>query len=179
MRKLLAIALAFGWLAAPSASGSLADAPWKTKLQSLAERLYVNYRSLDDIYHQLHDAAIETSGRSAEELSSIQKAYLFVSQANLIAFYQWELLVAVDYIEEEKMADYLTLRIKDLDRSIVESRDRINSLKLYSGFIDHDAALQSIDQAIGIIEANIYTYEALHELLRPQANPPNRYNQRL
>jgi len=32
---------------------------------------------------------------------------------------------------------------------------------------------QIIDQAIGLIEAKIYMYEELLELLKPQANPPN------
>jgi hypothetical protein len=179
MRKIITVAILAGWLASLPVSPGIAAEGWKAEIRPLVERLHVNYRSLDAVYHRLHEAAIETVDRSAEELSYIQKTYLFVSEANLICFYQWELLAAVDYIQEKKMADYLTLRIKDLNRSIFESRDRIHSLKLYSGFIEHSGALESIDQAIGLIEGNIYTYEALRDALQPRANPPNRYNQKL
>jgi len=177
-RTLIAVAAMVYLAGLPMDTVSAAD-PWKAEIRPLVERLHVNYLSLDAVYHQLHEAAIDAVDRSAEELGYIQKTYLFVSEANLICFYQWELLAIVDYIEDDKVADYLTLRVRDLDRSIFESRDRINSLQLYSGFIDHAGARQSIEQAVGLIEANIYTYEALRDVLQPLANPPNRYNRKL
>jgi hypothetical protein len=36
-----------------------------------------------------------------------------------------------------------------------------------------------VDQAIGLIEANIYMYEELLELLKPQANSPNPFEKLL
>lgn len=179
MEKIVAAAIVLTGLVALPAAAGLAEDDWKSEILPLVERLHVNYRSLDEVYHALHDAAIDTVDGSAEELGYIQKTYLFVGQANLICFYQWELLSIVDYIGEERMADYLTRRVRDLDRSAFESRDRVDSLKLYAGFIRHSGAREAIDRAIGLIEANIYTYEALRDALQPLANPPNRYNQRL
>jgi len=174
-----AAAAVFFWLlVAPVADGTAAEG-WQGEIRTLIERLQANYRSLDEVYHRLHAAAIDTAERSAEELSYIQKTYLFVSEANLICYSTWQLLAAVEYIEQEKLADYLTLRVRDLDRSIFESRDRVTSLKLYSAYIEHAEALQAIDRAIGLIEANIYTYEALRDTLQPLANPPNRFNRKL
>lgn len=49
----------------------------------------------------------------------------------------------------------------------------INSLKLYHAFIADDTPRGLVDQAVGLIEANIYMYEELLELLKPQANPSN------
>jgi hypothetical protein len=38
---------------------------------------------------------------------------------------------------------------------------------------------QITDQAIGLIEANIYMYEELLEVLKPQANSPNPFEKLL
>ena len=149
------------------------------RLREIIGRLYLNHRQLTDVYRNLHDEALNAVNGPEQQLGYIQKTYLFVSEANLIGFYQWELLAVIDYIKDTHRSDYLTLRVKDLDRAIFESRDRINSLKLYHAFIASDAPRGLIDQAIGIIEANIYMYEDLLELLKPQANPPNPFEKLL
>ncbi len=38
---------------------------------------------------------------------------------------------------------------------------------------------QTMDQATGLIDANIYMYEELLELLKPQANSPNPFEKLL
>ena len=149
------------------------------RLSEIIGRLYLNHRQLTDVYRNLHDAALSEVNGPEQQLGYIQKTYLFVSEANLIGFYQWELLAVIDYIKNTHRSDYLTLRVKDLDRAIFESRDRINSLKLYHAFIASDAPRGLIDQAIGLIEANIYMYEELLELLKPQANSPNPFEKLL
>ena len=161
-------------LMAQTAAGFLPDA--EDRLQTIVGRLYLNYRSLDNIYKDLHGASLEAFSGSDQQLSYIQKAYLFVNEANLICFYQWELLGVIEYIKEDRRSDYLTLRVKDLGRSIFESRDRINSLKLYRPYIESDAATEKIDEALGIIEANIYIYEEISDILKLHANPPNRFS---
>ena len=142
-------------------------------LSELISRLYLNHTSLQTIYKNLHEVAIDNVSGPDRQLSYIQKSYLFVSEANLVCRYQWELLSIVHYIRQESRADYFTLRLKGLRRAIFESRDRINSLMLYYGFIDHTQARKLVDDAIGLIEANIYTYEQLIDMLMPMANPPN------
>jgi hypothetical protein len=147
------------------------------QLRTQLGRLYLNYKNLDRVYRSLHDVALDAVAGSDQQLSYIQKTYLFVSEANLVCFYQWELLSITGYIKEDHQSDFFTLRVKDLDRAVFESKDRVNSLKLYYGFIQDETALKLIDEAIGLIEADIYIYETLMNLLRPLANPPNPFNQ--
>ena len=149
------------------------SSPKDEQLTDLIERLYLNHNSLRTVYKDLHDAAIDNLGGPDRQLSYIQKSYLFVSEANLVCRYQWELLSIVDYIRQDSRSDYFTLRVKGLRRAIFESRDRINSLMLYYGFIDNAETRKLLDNAIGLIEANIYTYEQLVGILGPMANPPN------
>ncbi|UCD81623.1 MAG: hypothetical protein JSW26_09435 [Desulfobacterales bacterium] len=172
--RFLLAALVIWLLMAQTAAGFLPDA--EDRLQTIVGRLYLNYKSLDNIYKDLHEASFDAVGGSDRQLSYIQKAYVFVNEANLICFYQWELLGVIEYIKDERRSDYFTLRVKDLGRSIFESRDRMNSLMLYHAYIEDDAARKKIDEALGIIEANIYIYEEIRDILRPHANPPNPFN---
>ncbi len=144
------------------------------QLNELITRLYLNHDSLQTVYRDLHDAAIDNIDGPDRQLSYIQKSYLFVSEANLVCKYQWELLSIVNYIRQDSRSDYYTLRVKSLRRAIFESRDRINSLMLYHGFIENAETRKLLDDAIGLIEANIYTYEQIVAALQPLANPPNR-----
>jgi hypothetical protein len=157
-------------MAATASAGTEDD---RGRLSEIIGRLYLNHRQLTDVYRNLHDEALNAVNGPEQQLSYIQKTYLFVSEANLIGFYQWELLAVIDYIKDTHRSDYLTLRVRDLDRAIFESRDRVNSLVLYRAFIAGDTLHGLIDQATGLIEANIYMYEELLELLKPQANSPN------
>ena len=143
------------------------------QLNELIVRLHLNHGSLQEVYRDLHEAAIDNIDGPDLQLSYIQKSYLFVSEANLVCRYQWELLSIVNYIRQESRADYFTLRVKGLRRAIFESRDRVNSLMLYYGFINNAETRKLVDDAIGLIEANIYTYEQLVDMLKPMANPPN------
>ena len=166
------------WLAAVvTASADTGDD--QGRLSEIIDRLYLNHRQLTDVYRNLHDAALSAVNGPEQQLGYIQKTYLFVSEANLIGLYQWELLAVIGYVKDTHRADYLTLRVKDLDRAIFESRDRINSLRLYRAFIAGETPRGLIGQAIGFIEANIYMYEELLELLKPQANPSNPFEKLL
>ena len=94
------------------------------RLEDILGRLYINHKSLSVVYSKLHDQALEAVNGSDKQLSYIQKSYLFVSEANLVCFYQWELLSIIDYIKDSHRSDYFTLRVKDLKRAIFETRDR-------------------------------------------------------
>jgi hypothetical protein len=167
---LVAALLLISALAAPARSVEPLE-----RQSEIIERLYLNHRQLTGVYRDLHDAALGAVDGSERQLGYIQKTYLFVSEANLIAFYQWELLAAIDYIKDSHLSDYLTLRVKDLDRAIFESRDRVRSLKLYQAFIAGEELHHLVSHAIGLIEANIYMFEELRELFKPRANPPNAF----
>jgi len=146
------------------------------RFEDILGRLYINHKSLTVVYSNLHDVALEAVIGSDQQLSYIQKSYLFVSEANLVCFYQWELLSIIEYIKDSHRSDYFTLRIKDLKRAIFESRDRVVSLKLYSAYIDNRGTIELIDEAVGLIEANIYMFEELVALLEPLANSPNPFD---
>ncbi len=142
-------------------------------------RLYLNHKQLTNVYRDMHDAALTAVDGPDQQLGYIQKTCLFVSESNLIGFYQWELLAVIDYIKATHRSDYFTLRVKDLDRAIFESKDRVSSLKLYHGYITEDSPRALIDKAIGLIEANIYLYEDIIDQLKPLANPPNPFEKLL
>jgi hypothetical protein len=149
------------------------------RLNEIIGRLYLNHRSLSVVYSNLHDTALEAVNGSDQQLSYIQKSYLFVSEANFVCFYQWELLSITGYIKDSHRSDYFTLRVKDLERAVFESRDRIVSLKLYSTYIENQEPRRLLDEAVGLIEANIYMFEELAALLEPLANAPNPFNRSL
>ncbi|MFZ0133754.1 MAG: hypothetical protein WAK95_14535 [Desulfobacterales bacterium] len=157
--------------AVPPAPAQSEEADWR--LPDIIGRLYLNHKQLTNVYRDMHDAALTAVNGPDQQLGYIQKTYLFVSEANLIGFYQWELLAVIDYIKDTHRSDYFTLRVKDLDRAIFESKDRVISLKLYHGYITEDSPRALIDKAIGLIEANIYMYEDIIDQLKPLANPPN------
>lgn len=158
-------------LAIPPASARSGEVDGR--LAEVIGRLYLNHKQLTEVYRDLHDAALVAANESDQQLGYIQKTCLFISEANLIGFYQWELLAVIDYIRDTHRSDYFTLRVKDLDRAVFESRDRVASLRLYYDFIVGETPRGLIDQAIGLIDANIYMYEGILSLLKPLANPPN------
>ncbi len=149
------------------------------RFEEIIGRLYLNHRSLSVVYTNLHDAALDAVNGTDQQLSTIQKSYLFVSEANFVCFYQWELLSITGYIKDSHRSDYFTLRVKDLERAAFESRDRVVSLKLYSAQIENPEPRELLDEAVGLIEANIDMFEELADLLKPLANPPNPFNRSL
>ena len=142
------------------------------RLEDILGRLYINHKTLSVVYSKLHDEALDAVNGSDEQLSYIQKSYLLVSEANLVCFYQRELLYITDYIKDSHRSDYYTLRVKDLKRAIFETRDRVVSLKLYSVYIESRETHKLLNEAIGLIEANIYIFEELADILKPLANSP-------
>jgi hypothetical protein len=142
-----------------------------SRLDKIIERLYLNHKSLTVVYSNLHDSARNALDGSDQQLSYIQKTYLFVSEAKLICYCQWALLSINGYIKDSHRSDYYALRLKDLKRAIFESQDRLVSLELYSAYIESDAPRRLVEEAVGIIQANIYMFEELLDLLEPLANP--------
>lgn len=141
-------------------------------LRSEVEQLYLNYHELNIIHSKLHAAARKHIEQHGEQLAEIQSAARFIDQANLIAFYQWELLSIIEYIRGERRSDYFTLRVKDIDDARQKSRDLIMAVKVYDAFIRDPEALALIAKGIGYIEQHIASYNALQALMTPMATPP-------
>lgn len=99
-KRFLSAAIIIWLLIVQTAAGFPADA--QSRLELIVGRLYLNYKSLDNIYKDLHEASLEAFSGSDQQLSYIQKAYLFVNESNLVCFYQWELLGIIEYIKEDR-----------------------------------------------------------------------------
>lgn len=133
----------------------------------------VNARELDKIYDRLHNAAVDEAGRSADDLllGYIQKTYLYIHQARLVAAYQIRLLSDFPYIKADRRADFLTLRAQDLDRAISEMEDAARFLEVYAAFIQDRQVLGEIETGRQLIRGTLYLYEKLLETIRPAVNP--------
>ncbi len=133
----------------------------------------VNARELDRIYDSLHNVAADEAGRSTNDLQLgyIQKTYLYVHQARLVAAYQIRLLSDFPYIKEGRRSDFLTLRALDLDRAISEMEAADGYLEVYAVFIKDRPALAEIETARQLINGTLYLYEKLLETIHPAVNP--------
>ena len=101
-------------------------APAWEPLNASVEALYLNYWDLKRLHQDLHGAALAHIEVSGKQLAQIQSAARFIQQANLIAFYQWELLSITAYIRDSARYDFFTLR----ERSLRDARDKSQDLIL-------------------------------------------------
>jgi hypothetical protein len=146
--------------------------PDYTPLRTEVERLYLNYHELKAVDSDLHTAALLNMERSDGQLGHIQSAARLIEQANLIAYYQWQLLSITEYIRDSARSDFFTLRVSDVAEARRKSKDLVLTIKVYDAFIKDAAALALIEKAVGHIERNVAIYEALHALMLPMANKP-------
>ena len=135
-------------------------------LKASVEALYLNYWDLKDLHSDLRAAArlhIEASGA---QLADIQSAARFIHQANLIAFYQWELISITAYIRDSARRDYFTLRARDFIDARDKSHDLILSIRIYEAYIRDPRALELIGACIQRIEKHMALYEQMAQELR-------------
>ena len=147
--------------------------PDYSPIRTEVERLYLNYHELKVVYSDLRAAARLHIERSGGQLSEIQTAARFIDQANLIAYYQWELLSITEYIRENVRSDFFTLRVKDLADARQKSADIVLAIKVYDAFIKDPEALAVIQKGIWHIEQNMLIFDALHDMLQPLSNRPD------
>jgi len=133
----------------------------------------VNALELDNIYDRLHHSAANEAGRNSadQQLSYIQKTYLYVHQARLVADYQIRLLSDFHFIAKTQRSDFLTLRARDLDQAIYDLEDATSFLAVYEAFIEDRQALSEIENARQMIGGTIYLYEKLLDTIRPVVKP--------
>ena len=154
-------------------SGSTDLNPLEKEIRQAVAACQVNARQLDRVYDNLHNAAADEAGRRPNglQLGYIQKTYLYVHQARLVAAYQIRLLSDFPYIEKGSRSDFLTLRALDLDRAISEMEASAGFLDVYAAFIKDHQALAEIETARQLISGTIYLYEKLLETIKPAVNP--------
>jgi len=141
-------------------------------LRTEVEQLYLNYHELKIVYSDLRAAARLHIEREGGQLGEIQNAARFIDQANLIAYYQWELLSITEYIRDSARGDFFALRVKDVADAHQKSKDLVMAIKVYDAFIQDPEALALIDKGIRHIEQHMDLYEALYGLMLPMANRP-------
>ncbi len=136
-------------------------------LKSSVEALYLNYWDLKRLHQDLHDAALVHIEASGTQLAEIQSAARFIRQANLIAYYQWELLSITEYIRDSARYDFFTLRERSLNDARDKSQDLILAARVYEAFIRDPRALDLIAACIDRIEKHRALYlEMAQELTR-------------
>lgn len=145
----------------------------ETEIRQAVTAFQVNASELDRLYARLHNTAVAEAGRSTNDLQLgyLQKTYLYVNQARLVAAYQIRLLSDFPYIEKSRRADFLTLRAQDLDRAISEMEDAANFLEVYAAFIQDRQVQGEIETGRQLISGTLYLYERLLETIRPVVNP--------
>ncbi|MFC1857799.1 hypothetical protein ACFL9U_07180 [Thermodesulfobacteriota bacterium] len=144
----------------------------EARLKQKTEQLYQNYGYLKELYRSLYEMAELSVYESDRELDYIQKSYMLVKEANLICYYQYKLLSIMEYIRDDAKSDYYKLRIKDLDKAEFDTKHTIRLIDLYTGFIKNEKVLKSVEDAIGIIQANIYMYVELMDILQQSKEKP-------
>lgn len=139
-------------------------------LRAEVETLYLNYHDLKVVHSDLHAAARRHIEEAGEQLAEIQSAARFMDQANLIAYYQWELLSITEYIRDAARSDFFTLRVKDLADARQKSEDLILAIKVYDAFIRDPQAMTLIEKGIKLIQKNMTIYDKLAALMMPLSN---------
>jgi hypothetical protein len=137
----------------------------EARLKEKTEQLFLNYKILEALYGDLREITGGYIYNSDEQLNYMQKMTLFVNEARMICYYQWQLLSVMDYIKPEAKNDYYTLRRKDLLKAKTDLAFVLSLLDLYRNYIVNKAALQPVDEAAVNIKANVYIFESLMELL--------------
>ena len=145
---------------------STGDPPDWGPLKTSVEALYLNYHELKTLHSDLHTAALAHIEAAGPELAEIQSAARFIQQANLIAFYQWELLSITHYIRAGARRDFYTLRERDLMDARDKSKDLIIATKVYEAFVRDPQATALIAACIQRIEMHIELYGRMARELR-------------
>jgi len=154
-------------------AGPTGSERFREEIRQAVAALQVNARALAETYDRLHDLAADEAGKSADDLQLgyIQKAYLYVHQARLVAVYQIRLWSDFPYIKPDSRVDFVTLRARDLDDAISAMEDAASFLEVYAAFIQDEKTLAEIAAARQLISGNIYLYEKLLATIRPVVRP--------
>ena len=152
---------------------ALGAAPPQTELQALTEKLYLNYRHIDGLYHEMRQITQLYMQQPADQHNYVQKIALFINEARLICYYQWSLLAIHDYIKEALQPDYYTLRLKDLRQAKSDLTFNIQLLDLYSRYVEQEEARKPVTEAIANIRAAVYLMEGMIRVLEPLATAPH------
>jgi hypothetical protein len=148
--------------------------PETAPLEAVVETLYLNYHALETVHATLHLAVLHQMEQSDSRFREIQNAARFVRQANLIAYYQWELIALTPYIDADRLRDFFTLRFQDLDDARQKTKDLVLQIKVYDAFIHDRQAQSAIAQSLALLEAHIQSYGEIMARIGAYRNPTER-----
>ncbi|MFH1981019.1 MAG: hypothetical protein ABIL58_04185 [Pseudomonadota bacterium] len=142
-------------------------------IRPVVEKLAVNVRELRVVYDDLHILARGAiSGADPDrQLDYVQKVYLYVNAALLVAEYQYKMLSVLNYVKDARRTDYLTLRARGLDEAISRMKETIIFMTLYDAFIINPKVTATIARTQALIQGNIYLYDQLLDILQPLVHP--------
>ena len=72
-----------------------------THLKPHVERLYLNHKQLKNIHKKLHDITITSFQGPEKQSSYIRQTNLFINEANLMCWNQWEMFSMTPYVKDE------------------------------------------------------------------------------
>lgn len=165
-------------LSAPTVAESTFAAQNDT-IRPVVEKLAVNVHELRAVYDQLHIAARDALGGNTpdRQLDYVQKVYLQVNGALLVAEYQYQMMSVLNYVKDERREDYLTLRARGLSTARTRMENAIEYIALYDAFITNPKATAAISEARALIHGNIYLYDRLLDILKPLVRPAGAFTQ--
>ncbi len=146
--------------------GTAASEPNEALLKEKTEQLFLNYKLLDGFYKNLREVTSAYIYQPDQQLNYMQKIALFVNEARLTSYYQWQMFSIMDYIKPAYKQDYYTLRRKDLQKAKTDLTFLLSLLDLYATYIDNKAALQPVDEAVTNIKGTVYLFEGLILMLQ-------------
>ena len=138
------------------------------------EALYLAWHELDGIYKDLkfleRAYVFDPDDR---QLGYIQKVSLYVQDASIRAYHEWERLSVLHYIRSDMMRDYLTLCAMRLSTAIdAIGYDRM-FLVIYHPHIENEMVAGDVDRSLVSIKAQVDLMNRLSQKLLPIANAEN------
>lgn len=142
-------------------------------IRPVVEKLALNATALSEAYDDIHKAALGALQQDDpdRQLNYVQKAYLHVHGAVLVAEYQYRMLSVIHYVRPERRTDYLSLQVRGLDTARSRMADTMAFVDLYDAFITHPESTAAIARARELIQGNVYLYEQLMGILKPLVPP--------
>jgi hypothetical protein len=155
----------FAMMVAIAQPHAIAQAVDTSLIKEKTEQLYLNYKQLDRYYKDLREITNAYIYESDEQLNYMQKIALYINEARLTGYYQWQMLSVIEYIKPAYLNDYYTLRKKDLQKAVKDMNFLLSLLGLYTTYIENKAALQPVGEAITNIKGTVYLFEGLVQML--------------
>ncbi len=134
------------------------------RLKTVADELYVNVASLDETCQDLQQMADDDS-LDVESRCCVQACAEAVYAARAIAYLQYSQVSDYPFIRSDARGPWCSLRQKELQQAITDSQTRMDILQYWLPGIKAPQAQEAIEQGLGLIQANIYMFETLADLM--------------